>query len=66
MMRISPLGIFGAGRDLAVVSEWARQDAELTHPNPICVDANRLFVMGIACAIREGPTAKDLYQTMLG
>jgi ADP-ribosylglycohydrolase len=28
MMRISPLGIFGANHDFEHVAEWARQDAE--------------------------------------
>lgn len=32
LMRISPLGIFGAYREPAQVAEWARQDAALTHP----------------------------------
>jgi len=30
MMRISPLGIFGACHELDKVAEWARQDAALT------------------------------------
>ncbi len=52
MMRISPLGIFGANHPLETVAEWARQDAALTHPNPICLQANALFAMAIAHAIR--------------
>lgn len=61
LMRISPLGIFGANHDLATVSEWARQDAALTHPHPVCLQANALFVMAIADAIATGRSAKDLY-----
>jgi hypothetical protein len=30
MMRISPLGIFGACHELDKVAEWARRDAALT------------------------------------
>lgn len=42
-MRVSPLGIFGArGYDLAEVSRWAAEDAALTHPNAMCVEANML------------------------
>ncbi len=33
MMRISPLGIFGANHDLSKVAEWARQDAA-SDPSP--------------------------------
>ena len=62
MMRISPLGIFGAGFELNQVAEWAMQDAALTHPNLICQQANALFAMGIAHAIQFGCDGKDLYQ----
>jgi ADP-ribosyl-[dinitrogen reductase] hydrolase len=61
LMRISPLGIFGAKHDLKQVAEWARQDALLTHPHPVCVQANALFTMTIAQAIRTGCGATDLY-----
>ncbi|MBW2306394.1 MAG: ADP-ribosylglycohydrolase family protein [Deltaproteobacteria bacterium] len=62
MMRISPLGIFGANHELEQVAEWARQDAALTHPHPVCQQANSLFAMAIAHAIRTGCGARDLYQ----
>ena len=61
MMRISPLGIFGVNYDLDQVAEWAREDADLTHPNPVCVHANELYVMAIATAIKEGITPHELY-----
>lgn len=61
MMRISPLGIFGANFELSQVAEWAMQDAALTHPNLICQQANALFTMGIAHAIASGCDAKELY-----
>lgn len=61
LMRISPLGIFGAGRNLDDVSEWARQDASITHPNPVCQQANALFAMAIATAIAQGTDGKSLH-----
>ena len=61
MMRISPLGIFGANHDLDKVAEWARQDAAITHVHPVCQQANALFAMAIAHAIRSGCDAQDLY-----
>lgn len=61
MMRISPLGVFGCNYDLARVSEWAQQDAALTHPHPVCRQANALFVMAIADAIATGKGAQELY-----
>ena len=41
MMRISPLGIFGANHPLETVGDWARQDAALTHPNQEEVNRGR-------------------------
>jgi ADP-ribosylglycohydrolase len=65
LMRISPLGIFGASHALGDVAEWARQDAALTHPHPVCQEANALFTMAIALAVRTGCDAKYLYQKVV-
>lgn len=62
MMRISPLGIFGAHHELDQVAEWARQDAAITHPHPVCRQANALFAMAIAHAIRTGCGPRALYE----
>ncbi len=64
MMRISPLGIFGVNYPLETVDEWARQDAALTHPNPVCLQANGLFAMAIARAVASGCEAGELYQNI--
>src|SRR5207302_7922679 len=60
LMRISPLGIWGAFRDPAEVAAAARKDAQLTHPNPVCQDASAVFAVTIAAAIRH---ALDSLQT---
>jgi len=65
MMRISPLGIFGASHELQQVAEWARQDAALTHPNPVCLQANALFAMAIASAIRTKVEAQTIYRRVV-
>ena len=62
LMRISPLGIFGAGRPDDVVAKWAEQDAALTHPNPVCRQANVLFALAIAHAVETGCDTKELYR----
>ncbi len=64
MMRISPLGIFGANHPLEAVGDWARRDAALTHPNPVCLQANSLFTLAIAHAIAFGCEAENLYQNI--
>lgn len=66
MMRISPLGIFGANYELEQVAEWASQDAELTHIHPVCKQANALFAMAIAHAVRTGCSTYDLYEMITG
>ena len=65
-MMISPLGIFGANHDLARVAEWARQDAAITHPHPVCRQANALFTMAIAQAVRTECDARELYRRIAG
>jgi ADP-ribosylglycohydrolase len=65
MMRISPLGIYGANHELEQVAEWARQDATLTHPHPVCQQANALFAMAIAHAIRRRCNARNLYEQIV-
>ena len=65
MMRISPLGIFGANHDPELVAEWARQDAAITHPHPVCQQANALFTMAIAHAIRQGCDGRNLYEQIV-
>lgn len=62
MMRISPLGIFGTNHDLAQVSEWAQQDAALTHPHKVCLQANALYATAIAYAINSGKDSREIYK----
>ncbi len=64
LMRISPLGIFGAKHNLNQVAQWAMQDAELTHPHHICQQVNALFTMAIAHAIATGCSPKELYDNV--
>ncbi|MXZ21109.1 MAG: ADP-ribosylglycohydrolase family protein [Caldilineaceae bacterium SB0665_bin_25] len=66
LMRISPLGIFGASYTLEQVAEWARQDAAITHVHRVCQQANALFAMAIALAVRTGCGASDLYRKITG
>ena len=64
LMRISPLGIFGARRESTRVAEWARQDAAVTHPHPVCVQANALFALAVARAVREPVAPGELYRVI--
>lgn len=65
MMRVSPLGIFGANYDLKQVADWARQDAAITHIHQVCQDTSALFAMAIAHTIRTGCDAQTLYEQIV-
>jgi len=65
LMRVSPLGIFGANHPLDRVAAWAREDAAITHPHPVCLDANALYATAIADAIRTGPEPPVLYERII-
>ena len=58
LMRVSPLAIAGAYWPEAALCAAARADAALTHPHPVCQDANALFALTIAFAIRTGASAE--------
>ena len=62
LMRASPLGLFGAGRDNKIVTDMACKDAALTHPNPICQEANAVFVLIIANAVSDGGNPQVLHR----
>jgi len=53
LMRVSPLGILGAGRSAEAIA-WARADAALTHAHPVCQAASAAFVAAVSAAISSG------------
>ncbi len=61
LMRISPLGIFCQAADHARAAALAREDAALTHPHPICVEASALFTVMVSRAVAAGGKPGDLY-----
>lgn len=58
LMRAAPIGVLAArdgpvrGPELAAT--WARADAALTHPHPVCREANALYAAAIARAVAGG------------
>lgn len=54
LMRVSPLGIWGADQPAEVVADAARQDARLTHPHPVCAESSAMYAATIAHAISQG------------
>jgi ADP-ribosylglycohydrolase/fructose-1,6-bisphosphatase/inositol monophosphatase family enzyme len=64
LMRVSPLGILGAGRPDQAAA-WAREDSRLTHPNQVCQDACAVFVSALATAIAHGVSPESTYAAAL-
>ncbi|MDP3276381.1 MAG: inositol monophosphatase family protein [Deltaproteobacteria bacterium] len=60
LMRCAPLAIVSARLGEPAREAMARRDAMLTHPHEVCTDANALFVLVTARAIRTGETAAEL------
>jgi ADP-ribosyl-[dinitrogen reductase] hydrolase len=66
LMRISPLGIWGASVPADQLAEHARADSQITHPNRICQEACAVYTVAIAHAIATGPSPATLYEHALG
>jgi len=49
-MRVSPIGIFTAGRP-ELAARLAREDAALTHPHPVCMAASAAFAAAVAAGV---------------
>jgi ADP-ribosylglycohydrolase/fructose-1,6-bisphosphatase/inositol monophosphatase family enzyme len=62
LMRASPLGVYAHALEPRLAAELARQDASLTHPNPVCGDATAAFVVALAHAVRFGDGAEAAYR----
>lgn len=65
LMRVSPLAVFGHSMPEDELAALARHDAELTHANPICRDANAVFCIAVAAAIRGQRDRQAVYNHAL-
>lgn len=63
LMRVSPLGI-AAFSDVERAVGWAERDAALSHPHPVCREANAVFVRAIAAGLR-GASRQEMYRVAL-
>lgn len=64
LMRVSPLGIFLAGRGRQA-ADLAREDSRLTHPNAVCVESCACYVAAIAAAVATGCGPEGAYRAAL-
>lgn len=61
LMRISPLAIFAHALPSNECARLAREDAALTHPHPVCQDANAVYAVAVSHAIATGATGEETY-----
>jgi hypothetical protein len=60
-MRVSPLAIHPAALPPEQIARLAREDAAITHPNPVCGDASAVFCVAIGNAITTGSAPRDVH-----
>lgn len=63
LMRAAPIGVLaarlGPEHGPAQAAAWARADAALTHPHPVCQEANALYAALVARAVAGGDPAAE-------
>jgi ADP-ribosylglycohydrolase/fructose-1,6-bisphosphatase/inositol monophosphatase family enzyme len=62
LMRVSPLAVWAHAFDDDRIAAFAREDALLTHADRVCQDANAVFCVAIAYAIRAGDSPEAVYR----
>ena len=65
LMRVAPIGVAGAALDEATIIAYSDRDCAITHIHRVCRDANRLWALAIAKAIREGLSAEAVYEYLV-
>ena len=61
LMRVSPLAIHAAALPPDKIARLAREDAAITHPNPVCGDASAVFCIAIGAAITTGLPPSEVH-----
>jgi ADP-ribosyl-[dinitrogen reductase] hydrolase len=64
LMRISPVGLFAAGRP-ELAARLAAEDGKIAHPHPTCVGACMSFATAIAVGVAGG-SLDELFTAALG
>ena len=61
LMRVAPIALAGARLRQETIIAFSDRDCAITHIHPVCRDANRLWALATAQAIREGLTGEAVY-----
>lgn len=53
LMRVAPLALWARTLDQDTIAQYARNDALLTHPNPVCQDCNAIYCLALAWLVQH-------------
>ena len=53
LMRATPIAVFAHKQTVKEIAQYAIDDANLSHPNPVCLDANAAYCVAIAHLINN-------------
>ena len=65
LMRVLPIALWAATHPGFDWQTAAREDAAITHPHPVCGEANMVFVHALLTAMQPRATAKSIHRSSL-
>ena len=65
LMRVLPIALWAAEHPDFDWQRAAREDASITHPHPVCGDANVVYVHALLQAMQPGASARGVYESAL-
>ncbi|MDD3903969.1 MAG: ADP-ribosylglycohydrolase family protein [Sphaerochaeta sp.] len=65
LIRIAPLGIYGANKSEKEIMKFSESECELTHLSQVAKDASKLLALSVAKAVREPVDGEELARYMI-
>lgn len=65
LMRVMPIALWAAAHPGFDWQTAAREDAAITHPHPVCGEANVVYVHALLQAMQPGATPRGVYDSTL-
>lgn len=65
LMRVLPIALWAATHPDFDWQTAAREDASITHPHPVCGDANVVYVYALLQAMQQGISAREVYESTI-
>lgn len=65
LMRVLPIALWAATHPDFDWQTAAREDAAITHPHPVCGEANVVYVYALLQAKQQGVSAREVYESTM-